>query len=155
MAQGDLGTGSTLVKPGGSVDKEDEGTTIDLQQPVQLTFSLKYLANFTKATPLASQVTLSMSADVPLLVEYKVGDAGWVFFVGFTVHLGGDRLTKSHQLPPLLPCAQDWRRCLNHLLLLLMLFFRTLTFLVENKTDIARGIKPRTLKMEKRMRNPS
>lgn len=83
MAQGDLGTGSTLVKPGGSVDKEDEGTTIDLQQPVQLTFSLKYLSNFTKATPLASQVSLSMSADVPLLVEYKVGcdhfwNHGWI-----------------------------------------------------------------------------
>ena len=44
-----------------------------------LTFALRYLNFFCKATPLSPQVTLSMSADVPLVVEYKIGDnAGYV-----------------------------------------------------------------------------
>ena len=53
-------------------------TTIDLTQGVCLTFSLKYLNNFTKATPLSKAVTLSLSTDVPVLVEYKVGDIGHI-----------------------------------------------------------------------------
>lgn len=37
-----------------------------MQEAVTLTFALRYLNFFTKATPLATQVNLSMSADVPL-----------------------------------------------------------------------------------------
>lgn len=33
---------------------------------------------FTKATPLSTTVTLSFSKDVPLLVEYKISDMGYV-----------------------------------------------------------------------------
>jgi proliferating cell nuclear antigen len=47
-----------------------------MNEPVQLTFALRYLNFFTKATPLSSTVTLSMSADVPLVVEYKIADMG-------------------------------------------------------------------------------
>lgn len=39
---------------------------IELQETVCLTFALRFLANFTKATPLSDFVTLSMSKDVPL-----------------------------------------------------------------------------------------
>ncbi|KXS18575.1 proliferating cell nuclear antigen [Gonapodya prolifera JEL478] len=77
-ASGESGTGSITVKQGASVDKESEGTTINLNSAVQLTFSLKYLQNFSKATALADQVTLSLSADVPLLVEYTIGEVGYV-----------------------------------------------------------------------------
>lgn len=38
----------------------------EMNEPVQLTFALRYLNFFTKATPLSPTVTLSMSADVPL-----------------------------------------------------------------------------------------
>lgn len=37
-----------------------------MNEPVQLTFALRYLNFFTKATPLSPTVILSMSADVPL-----------------------------------------------------------------------------------------
>ncbi|XP_032207242.1 proliferating cell nuclear antigen isoform X2 [Lontra canadensis] len=50
--------------------------TIEMNEPVQLTFALRYLNFFTKATPLSPTVTLSMSADVPLVVEYKIADMG-------------------------------------------------------------------------------
>jgi len=41
-----------------------------------LTFAVRYLNMFTKAANLASQVSLSMSPDVPLVVEYDIGDIG-------------------------------------------------------------------------------
>lgn len=47
----------------------DEGVVIAMSQHVSLTFSLKYLANFSKSGSLAYRVSLSMSNDVPLLVS--------------------------------------------------------------------------------------
>ena len=49
-----------------------------MQEPVSLTFALRYLNLFTKATPLSDSVTLSMSKDVPLVVEYRIGDMGYI-----------------------------------------------------------------------------
>ena len=39
---------------------------------------MRYLNLFTKATPLSSTVTLSMSPDVPLVTEYKIADMGYI-----------------------------------------------------------------------------
>lgn len=47
---------------------------IDLTEPVSLTFSLKYLVNFCKASGLSAQVKLCLSNEVPLLVEYSLQD---------------------------------------------------------------------------------
>ncbi|KAJ3082991.1 proliferating cell nuclear antigen, partial [Quaeritorhiza haematococci] len=78
-AAGDLGSGSVTLKPGGAVDgKEEEALSIILNNPVSLTFSLKYLVNFTKATPLSDVVHLNMSSESPLLVEYTVKDIGHI-----------------------------------------------------------------------------
>lgn len=41
---------------------------ISMNQHVALTFSLKYLVNFSKSSSLTSKVELRMSNDVPLLV---------------------------------------------------------------------------------------
>jgi proliferating cell nuclear antigen len=71
---GELGSGNIMCKQGGEIDKESEQVTIDLQEAVALTFALRYLNWFTKATPLSGQVTLSMSKDVPLVVEYRLDD---------------------------------------------------------------------------------
>merc|ERR1712029_818389 len=54
-----------------NVDKEDEAVSIEMQEPVTLTFATRYLNMFTKASCLAPQVSLSMSPDVPLVVEYN------------------------------------------------------------------------------------
>ena len=47
-------------------DKEDDQVSVELNQPVTLTFSTRYLVSFSKATPLASSVTLSLKAETPL-----------------------------------------------------------------------------------------
>jgi len=76
---GDLGNGNITCRPSSEVDaKQEETTSISLDEPVQLTFALRYLNFFTKATPLSSLVSLSMSKDVPLVVEYRIDDLGYV-----------------------------------------------------------------------------
>jgi len=77
-ASGDLGTGNVKLAQTANVDKEEEAVIIEMQEAVTLTFALRYLNFFTKATPLSGQVSLSMSPEVPLVVEYKIGDMGYV-----------------------------------------------------------------------------
>merc|ERR1712183_1198294 len=77
-AAGDIGTANIKLAQTSSVDKEEEAVVVDMQEPVTLTFACRYLNMFTKATPLSPQVTLSMSPDVPLVVEYKIGEVGHV-----------------------------------------------------------------------------
>ena len=52
--------------------------TFTSQEPVTLTFACRYLNLFTKASCLAPTVSLSMSPDVPLVVEYQIGDIGHI-----------------------------------------------------------------------------
>lgn len=77
-ASGDIGSANIKLAQTNSVDKEEESVTIDLQEPVTLTFACQYLNSFTKATPLSQRVSLSMSANVPLVVEYQIPDLGYI-----------------------------------------------------------------------------
>lgn len=77
-ATGDIGTGNIKLAQTASVDKEEEAITIDMQEPVSLTFACRYLNMFTKASCLAPSVSLSMSPEVPLVVKYKIGDIGHI-----------------------------------------------------------------------------
>ncbi|KAI0325072.1 proliferating cell nuclear antigen [Cubamyces sp. BRFM 1775] len=51
-------------------DDDFDGVRIEMNQAVTLTFSLKYLVNFSKSSALSKKVQLMMSNDVPLLVSY-------------------------------------------------------------------------------------
>eukprot|EP00232_Nephroselmis_pyriformis_P027566 CAMPEP_0182864636 /NCGR_PEP_ID=MMETSP0034_2-20130328/7268_1 /TAXON_ID=156128 /ORGANISM="Nephroselmis pyriformis, Strain CCMP717" /LENGTH=322 /DNA_ID=CAMNT_0024996895 /DNA_START=32 /DNA_END=998 /DNA_ORIENTATION=+ len=75
---GDIGQANITCRQNASVDKQEEQTVIELQEPVSLTFALRYLNSFTKATPLSGSVTLSMSKDLPVVVEYRIADMGYV-----------------------------------------------------------------------------
>ncbi|KAG0937417.1 hypothetical protein G6F57_007745 [Rhizopus arrhizus] len=77
-ANGEIGKGSVTVKAGSSVDNQEESTIIELNQSVSMSFAVKYLVSFIKATPLSSRVGLNLSADVPLLLDYKLEDIGYV-----------------------------------------------------------------------------
>lgn len=69
---GDIGSGSVTLRPHSNVDKPETDVNIELTEPVALTFSLKYLVNFCKATGLSNSVKLCLSSEVPLLVEYAL-----------------------------------------------------------------------------------
>jgi len=72
---GDMGNGSIVCKQNAAVDEdEEEQIQIKMEEEVSLTFALRYLNSFAKATPLAKSVSLKMSPDVPLVVEYQMED---------------------------------------------------------------------------------
>ena len=75
-ATGDLGTGNIMLKNNSAVDKEEDAVVIDMQEPVQLNFAIRYFNLFTKATALGPTVTLSMSPDIPVVVEYPIDNLG-------------------------------------------------------------------------------
>merc|ERR1719341_1136379 len=75
-AAGDIGVGN--IKLAQTANVEEEAVTIEMQEPVTLTFATRYLNMFTKASCLAPQVSLSMSPDVPLVVEYNIADFGHI-----------------------------------------------------------------------------
>ena len=77
-AAGDIGVGNIKLAQTANVDKEEEAVTIEMQEPVNLTFASRYLGMFTKASCLSGQVSLSMSPDVPLVVEYNIADMGHI-----------------------------------------------------------------------------
>ncbi|KAL2433770.1 Proliferating cell nuclear antigen [Exophiala dermatitidis] len=78
--QGDIGSGSVTLRQHKNIDKPDLDVTINLTEPVSLTFSLKYLVNFCKASGLSSRVKLCLSQEVPLLVEYGLSGSSYLRF---------------------------------------------------------------------------
>ncbi|WVQ72730.1 proliferating cell nuclear antigen (pcna) [Cryptococcus sp. DSM 104548] len=60
---------------------DEPGVSITLERQVSLTFSLKYLSNFAKSSPLAKEVTLHMSNEVPLLVQFEFEQGTLQFFL--------------------------------------------------------------------------
>lgn len=78
-ANGEIGAGNITIRQTASSDtKDDDSTKFEIQEPVSLSFALRYLGFFTKASPLSSKVRLSLSKDVPLMVEYEIGDFGHI-----------------------------------------------------------------------------
>jgi len=62
------------------IQQEEEQVEIEMEEAVTLNFALRYLNFFTKATPLSNQVTLQLSKDVPLVVEYPIDELGHIRF---------------------------------------------------------------------------
>lgn len=77
---GDIGSANIMCRQNKTADKPEESTEIDINEPVALTFALRYLNSFAKATPLASQTVLKLSKELPLLVEYHIPDMGRLAF---------------------------------------------------------------------------
>jgi len=75
---GDLGKGSVLCRATENADKPEDGLTIQFNEAVSLSFALRYLNYFTKATALSPTVILSMAENVPLVTEYSIDELGYV-----------------------------------------------------------------------------
>lgn len=74
---GEFGNGNIVIRQNEAVDSGD-ATIIDLEEPVELSFNLRYLTNFAKAASLSPMVTLSMNQSSPLVVEYKIEELGYI-----------------------------------------------------------------------------
>jgi proliferating cell nuclear antigen len=77
---GDIGSGTVSLRSHTNVEDETQNVEINLSEPVALTFSLKYLVNFCKASGLSKQVKLCLSNEVPLLVEYGLANNSYLRF---------------------------------------------------------------------------
>ena len=77
---GDIGSGAVTLRSHTDVENSDKDVKIELTEPVALTFSLKYLANFCKASGLSKSVKICLSNEVPLLVEYGVANNSFLRF---------------------------------------------------------------------------
>lgn len=84
---------------------------IELTEPVSLTFSLKYLVNFCKASGLSSTVKLCLSNEVPLLVEYNIAGSSYLRF--YLAPKVSPSLC-NHKLD--IDKSLDWRRGVNRLI---------------------------------------
>ncbi len=76
---GDIGDANIMCRQNASEEK-DNMISIELAEPVNLTFALRYLNSFTKATPLSDQVMLRLSSNLPIVVQYVVEDVGYVAY---------------------------------------------------------------------------
>lgn len=84
---GDIGNGAVTLRSHTNVEKPELNVDISLSEPVALTFSLKYLVNFCKASGLSSTVKLCLSNEVPLLVEYALASNSYLrFYLAPKVH---------------------------------------------------------------------
>jgi proliferating cell nuclear antigen len=75
---GPIGSGNILTRSNPTAEKEKDQVLIDMEEPVELNFALRYLNFFTKATNLTDHVVISMSPEVPVVVEYPIGEHGHV-----------------------------------------------------------------------------
>ena len=80
-ASANAGSQSSKKAKATTTDDSDPGVSIILEKQVTLTFSLKYLSNFAKSAPLAKEVSLHMSNDVPLLVQFDFEQGSLQFFL--------------------------------------------------------------------------
>jgi hypothetical protein len=60
---GNIGTGIILIRANAVSDDDRNRIIIDMEEPVELNFTLRYLTLFTKETPLSGSVIRSMSPD--------------------------------------------------------------------------------------------
>ena len=75
---GNIGTGNILTRANPTAEKETDQVLIDMEEPVELNFALRYLNFFTKATSLSDHVIISMSPEVPVVIEYPIEEFGHV-----------------------------------------------------------------------------
>lgn len=76
--EGDIGNGSLNLAQTDSADEKNP-VTINVKEPVKMTFPGKYLNTFTKAVPISEFVTLCLTDGNPLAIEFSLPDeAGFV-----------------------------------------------------------------------------
>ena len=77
---GENGSVSITLKHHNDPAKKEESVNLEIDEPVNLSFALRYLNLFNKASNLSSQVVLHLSNETPLVVEYVIEKLGSLKF---------------------------------------------------------------------------
>ncbi|TKY53420.1 Proliferating cell nuclear antigen [Spatholobus suberectus] len=56
----------------------EEAVVIKMNEPMSLTFALRCMNSFTKATTLSNIVTISLPNELPIVEDYKIAEMGYV-----------------------------------------------------------------------------
>lgn len=62
---GDVANGNIKLAQTANVDKEEDAVTIEMQEALMMTYSLRYFNIFSKASSLSPQVIISLADTVP------------------------------------------------------------------------------------------
>merc|ERR1711979_98135 len=73
-AEGEIGKSEVHLEKGEAVGDSDDCFNLEVNDPIELSFATQYLKKFTAAGPLARDVTIALSADVPMVIAYEVED---------------------------------------------------------------------------------
>nr|UXY87979.1 proliferating cell nuclear antigen [Cryptomonas curvata] len=76
--EGDIGKGSIILRRSKKSENNEESINFLNTESVKMTFALRYLNNFSKATPLCDKIILKMGKDMPLQLEFKIGLNGCI-----------------------------------------------------------------------------
>merc|ERR1711970_495037 len=75
-AEGEIGKSEVHLEKGEAVGDSDEAFNLEVNDPIELSFATQYLKKFTAAGPLSRDVTVALSADVPMVIAYEVEEFG-------------------------------------------------------------------------------
>ena len=73
--ESEAGSGSIRLGQNDGMSR-DEQTTLEVTDPVQQQFAIRYLNMFNKAAPLSTQTRLCLHQEQPLVVEYRIEQLG-------------------------------------------------------------------------------
>jgi len=89
-AEGDMGKGAIHVRPVTNTEDTDASVSINIAEPVTLSFNLQYFNNITKASSLSSTVTLQLAEGTPASVEYKLPNGHVRYYFAPKIDNGDD-----------------------------------------------------------------
>jgi len=79
--KGDIGNGSVVLQQGETVDANvKQGIRIELDEPVNQQFALRYLCMFAKSAAVSDRVSLCMNPETPIKVEFVMEGLGFIRF---------------------------------------------------------------------------
>lgn len=74
VTKGDIGGGEMLLKPREAASEDDVGVELKVNSPVTQSFAVKYLNMFAKSGCLSDTVTIMMTAQRPVEVQFEISD---------------------------------------------------------------------------------
>ncbi|PNT65342.1 hypothetical protein BRADI_4g40905v3 [Brachypodium distachyon] len=75
---GETGSSSIVCRQTQTVDKPKEPIVMEVKEEVSLTFQLRHMNSFSKASTLSDQVTISLSSKQSAVFEYKIAEMGYI-----------------------------------------------------------------------------
>ncbi|CCH59098.1 hypothetical protein TBLA_0B02560 [Henningerozyma blattae CBS 6284] len=76
---GDIGSGTIILRPFINMENPSESIKLEMDQPVELTFGAKYLADIVKGSALSDKVAIRLSSEAPALFQFDL-KAGFLQF---------------------------------------------------------------------------